>query len=83
MDQREIIMLVKVGTPTRYMSMMAPDLIEWVPMSKDLKTRVSLPRSCVVVKEVPCLTFWVEASQSTDDKNILQVNLELRDKENS
>ena len=27
--------------------MMAPDLMEWVPISEGLKPRVSLPRSCV------------------------------------
>ena len=39
-------MMVKVGTPARYMAMAAPDLMEWVPISEGLKPSLSSPRSC-------------------------------------
>ena len=45
-------MMVKVGTPARYMAMEAPDLMEWVPMSEGLKPRVSSPRSCAVERSL-------------------------------
>ena len=52
MDQRPIIVMMKVGTPARYMAMTAPDLMECVPMSAGLKPRVSSPRSCAAERSL-------------------------------
>ena len=38
-----MIMMVKVGTPSRYIAMADPEKMEWVPMSLGWKTRQSLP----------------------------------------
>ena len=36
-------MMVKVGTPSRFIAMVAPEWMEWVPMSLGWKPRQSLP----------------------------------------
>ena len=36
-------MMVKVGTPSRYISMVAPERMEWVPMSSGWKPTRFLP----------------------------------------
>ena len=35
------------------------------------------------LEEIPRPALWVDSSHSTDNTSILQVNLEIRDKENS
>jgi len=36
-------MIVKVGTPARYMAIAAPDRMEWVPMSSGSNPNLSTP----------------------------------------
>ena len=43
LDQRPIIMIVKVGTSARYIAIAAPDRTEWVPMSSGLNPSLSSP----------------------------------------
>ena len=42
-DQRPMVMMVKVGTPSRYIAMAAPKRMEWVPMALGWKPRQSSP----------------------------------------
>ena len=42
-DRRPMSMMVKVGTPSRYIAMAAPKQMEWVPMLLGWKPRRSLP----------------------------------------
>ena len=42
-DQRPMSMMVKVGTPSRYITMAATKRMEWVLMSSGWKPRQSLP----------------------------------------
>ena len=42
-DQRPMVMMVKVGTPSRYIAMAALKRMEWVPMSLGWKPRQSSP----------------------------------------
>ena len=42
-DQRPMSMMVKVGSPSRYIAMAAPERMEWVPMSSGWKPTQSLP----------------------------------------
>ena len=48
LDQRPIIMMVKVGTLDRYMAIAALDLSDRVPMSSGLKSRCTSPIDLVV-----------------------------------
>ena len=42
-DQRPMRMMVKVGNPSRYITMAAPKRMEWVPMSSVWNPRQSSP----------------------------------------
>jgi hypothetical protein len=42
-DEGPMSMIVKMGTPARYMAMAPPDQMEWVPASRCKKPRTSGP----------------------------------------
>ena len=46
LDHLPIIMIVKVGTPARYIAIAAPERMEWVPMSLGSNPSFSSPMRC-------------------------------------
>lgn len=62
LDQRPIIMIVYMGTSSRYIAMAPPDLIEWVPKSPFLTPSESHPMDSAAVSIALTISFEVMCS---------------------
>ena len=79
LDQRPIIMIVKVGTSARYIAIAAPDRTECVPMSSGLNPSLSSPSDLaadlslvsIVDAEIVASLSFTRMVFTVDDSSVL------------